>query len=106
MPEAASPATLEAFELAVARGEREAALGLALGILKAVDDRYGRLDAIGGPGPDAERRVEKIATRFCRRVRAADLRPRDAADAAPLRTADGAPSLDPADVLDRRIRRA
>ena len=64
MPEAASFATLEAFELAVARGEREAALTLALAILKVVDDRYGRLDAIGGPGPDAERRVEKIATRF------------------------------------------
>ncbi len=64
MPEAASFATLEAFELAVARGERETALTLALGILKTIDDRYGRLDAIGGPGPDAERRVEKIATRF------------------------------------------
>ena len=56
--------TLEAFELAVANGENERALGLALGLLKVVDDRYGRLDAIGGPDFDAPRRTERIATRF------------------------------------------
>jgi hypothetical protein len=64
MPEATSPVSLEAFEFAVAKGERETALALAVALLKVVDDRYGRLDAVGGPRPEAQQRVEKIATRF------------------------------------------
>jgi hypothetical protein len=64
MPDAASLPSLEAFELAVLRGEHERALALALALLKVVDDRYGRLDAIGGPDFDAPRRVDRIATRF------------------------------------------
>ena len=64
MPEAAGPATLEAFELAVAGGEREAALALAIALLRAIDDRYGRVDAIGGPAHGEANRAERIATRF------------------------------------------
>jgi len=64
MPPAISPPTLEAFELAVASGDREGALALAIALLKVVDDRYGRVDAIGGPALGEERRVERIATRF------------------------------------------
>ena len=64
MPQADSLASLEAFELAVARDEHERALTLALALLKVIDDRYGRLDAIGGPDFDAPRRNEGIATRF------------------------------------------
>jgi hypothetical protein len=64
MPDAASLPSLEAFELAVSQGLNERALTLALALLKVVDDRYGRLDAIGGPDFDAPHRVERIATRF------------------------------------------
>jgi hypothetical protein len=64
MPDAASFATLEAFELAVAKGENERALALAIALLKVIDDRYGRVDAIGGPDFAAPRRVQRIATRF------------------------------------------
>jgi hypothetical protein len=64
MPAAVSPPSLEAFELAVASGDREGALALAIALLKAVDDRYGRLDAIGGPALGEARRIERIATRF------------------------------------------
>lgn len=61
---AAASASLEAFELAVARAERDAALGHALAILKSVDDRYGRVDAIGVPAAASVRDIERIATRF------------------------------------------
>ncbi|HEX3408205.1 MAG TPA: hypothetical protein VHS81_13290, partial [Caulobacteraceae bacterium] len=64
MSDAASLPSLEAFELAVSRGENEQALALALALLKVVDDRYGRLDAIGGPDFGAPRRTLRIATRF------------------------------------------
>src|SRR5581483_12231764 len=57
-------ATLEAFELAVANGDNERALALAIALLKVVDDRYGRVDAIGGPDFAAPYRVQRIATRF------------------------------------------
>jgi len=56
---------LEALERAVARRDGVAGLNEAFKILRAVDERYGRLDMIGGPAPDAERWLERIATRFC-----------------------------------------
>lgn len=64
MAEAPSPPSLEGFELAVARGERETALALAIALLKRVDDRYGRVDTIGGPPLGEPHGVERIATRF------------------------------------------
>ena len=57
--------SLEAFELAVARRDGAAGLNEAFKILRAVDERYGRLEMIGGPAPGAERWLERIATRFC-----------------------------------------
>jgi hypothetical protein len=68
MAEEAAPSpipSLEAFELAAARRDLETALNEAFRILKMVDDRYGRLDMIGGPAADAPDRVRRIATRFC-----------------------------------------
>jgi HMW1C N-terminal/HMW1 domain 2 len=65
MTTAAPTPSLEAFELAVARRDSEAALNEAFRILRTVDDRYGRLDLVGGPGPEAERSLQRIATRFC-----------------------------------------
>jgi hypothetical protein len=64
MTAATATPSLEAFELAVARRQSEAALNEALRILRMVDDRYGRLDMIGGPALDAPDRVRKVATRF------------------------------------------
>jgi hypothetical protein len=57
--------SLEAFELAVARRDGVAGLNEAYKILRAVDERYGRVDAIGGPAPGVERWLERTATRFC-----------------------------------------
>jgi hypothetical protein len=57
--------SLEAFELAVARRDGAAGLNEAYKILRAVDERYGRVDTVGGPAPGSERWLERIATRFC-----------------------------------------
>jgi hypothetical protein len=65
MTAATATPSLEAFELAVARRDYERALTEALHILRMVDDRYGRLDMIGGPALDVPDRVRKVATRFC-----------------------------------------
>jgi hypothetical protein len=56
---------LEALELAVARRDGAAGLNEAFRILRVVDERYGRVDTIGGPAPGTERWLERIATRFC-----------------------------------------
>ena len=56
--------SLDAFEIAVARGEREAAVNEMLAILKSVDDRYGRVDQVAGMALSPERRTQQIATRF------------------------------------------
>jgi hypothetical protein len=57
--------SLEAFEFAVAGREGATALNEAFKILRAIDERYGRVDTIGGPAPGGERWLERIATRFC-----------------------------------------
>ena len=57
--------SLEALELAVARRDGAAGLDAAFRILRVVDERYGRVDEIGGPAPGEERWLERIATRFC-----------------------------------------
>ncbi len=56
--------SLEAFERAVAQRQGAAALDEAFRILRMVDDRYGRVDMIGGPPPGTDRWLERIATRF------------------------------------------
>ena len=56
--------SLDAFELAVARSEAEAACAEMLVILRSVDDRYGRLDMISAAGVTPARRPQQIATRF------------------------------------------
>lgn len=56
--------SLDVFELAVARGDRDAAIAEMLAILRSVDDRYGRVDLIAGSSLAPDRRVEQIATRF------------------------------------------
>jgi HMW1C N-terminal/HMW1 domain 2 len=60
-----NPASLDALELAVARRDRPAALTAAILILKACDDRYGRIDTIQVGALVADRPVERLATRFC-----------------------------------------
>jgi len=57
--------SLEALELAVARRDRAAGLNEAFKILRAVDERYGRVDGIGGPAPGTELWLARITTRFC-----------------------------------------
>ncbi|HTX48783.1 MAG TPA: hypothetical protein VME40_05265 [Caulobacteraceae bacterium] len=58
------PPSLDDFERAVARGERETALREALRILKACDERYGRIDGVRVLALVADRAVERLATRF------------------------------------------
>ena len=58
-------ASLDALELAIARRDGAAALTETLAILRAVDDRYGRLDLIEASGLALGREREQIATRFC-----------------------------------------
>jgi hypothetical protein len=55
---------LDAFELAVARGDTEAAGNEMLAILRNIDDRYGRLDMIEAAAVTPQRRATQIATRF------------------------------------------
>jgi len=57
--------SLEAFELAVGRRDGAAGLNEAFKILRAVDERYGRVDGIGGPAPGTELWLARITTRFC-----------------------------------------
>jgi hypothetical protein len=56
--------SLDAFELAVASGDNEAASAELLAILRSVDDRYGGLDMISAAGTTPARRPQQIATRF------------------------------------------
>jgi hypothetical protein len=56
--------SLDAFELAVNTGDREAAAAQLLAILKSIDDRYGGMDAISAFSTIPERRTQQIATRF------------------------------------------
>ncbi len=56
--------SLDAFELAAAKRENEAALLECLHILKSIDDRYGRLDMIQVSLGGDNRRLERLATRF------------------------------------------
>jgi hypothetical protein len=56
--------SLDAFELAVVTGDREAAAAQLMAILKSIDDRYGGMDAISAFSTTPERRAEQIATRF------------------------------------------
>jgi hypothetical protein len=57
---------LDAFELAVARKDAQAAYTEAWRILKGIDEQYGRVDAVEGTSLGAgEERLTRVATRFC-----------------------------------------
>jgi hypothetical protein len=60
-----APPSLGALELAVATRQGEAALTEALRILRAIDDRYGRLDGIADAGLGEALGLQRAATRFC-----------------------------------------